>query len=163
MEVFGLVERAIMGKTAQSIVDNNVVEDLIKANADEWLAYYLYVFMANTIKGNLYPQLREMLEEIAKAEYEHAQELADMIVKLGGKPISNPMDLEDGANNAVIDPSEELTLESVKSIVAESEANAIVIYDELARKTKDTDIATYQLVAHILSEEIDHEESFENL
>lgn len=152
-----------MGKTARQIVDENIVQDLIKANCDEWLAYYLYVFMANTISGVLYPQLKDMLEEIAKAEYEHAQELADMIVKLGGKPISDPMELEDNANNPVIVPTEPLTLESVMKAVAESEAGAIIVYNDLARKTKDSDIATYQLVAHILGEEITHEEMFENL
>lgn len=152
-----------MGQTARSIVDVNIVNDLIKANCDEWFAYYLYVFMANTVSGALYPQLKEMLEEIAKSEYEHAQELADMIVKLGGKPIADPMDLEDNANNPVIVSPDVLTLESVCATVAESEANAIIVYNELARKTKDTDIATYQLVAHILSEEITHEEMFENL
>jgi bacterioferritin len=152
-----------MGVTARSIVDNNIVNELVKAYADEILAWYLYNFMANTISGALYPQLKEMLEEIAKSEYEHASELADMIVKLGGKPISDPMDLEDNANNPVIVAEEPLTLETVCKAVAESEANAIITYNDLARKTKDTDIATYQLVAHILSEEITHEELFENL
>ena len=152
-----------MGKTAREIVDTGIVDDLRRAYCDEWLAYYLYAFMAATVSGNLYPQLKEMLEGISKAEYEHSQELADMIVKLGGAIPSDPMDLEDGANNSVIIPDSPLDLDCVLEAVAKSEAGAILVYNELARKTKDTDIATYQLVAHILAEEIDHEEQFENL
>lgn len=152
-----------MGKTAREIVDIDVVDDLIKAYCDEWLAYYLYSFMANTIGGNLYPQLQDMLEEIAKSEHEHSKELADMIVKLGGEIPSDPMKLEDGANNPIVIPDSPLDLDCVLKAVAESESGAIKVYNDIARKTKDTDIATYQLVAHILAEEIDHEEQFENL
>jgi len=152
-----------MGKTLRSIVNTEIVNSLIKANADEWIAYYLYNFMAQNISGVLYPQLRSMLEGIAKDEYEHANELADMIVKLGGKPIADPMDLEDGANNAVIVPDEPLNLEAVCKAVAESEHSAILVYDEIARETIGKNVVVYELVAHILTEEINHEELFENL
>ena len=152
-----------MGKTLREISSPEIVSELIKANADEWLAYYLYNFLAQSISGSLYPQLKEMLEETAKSEYEHANELADMIVKLGGKLIADPMSLEENANSPSIIPTGEINLETVCEIIAESEANAIRIYNALALKTKDTDIAVYKLVSHILSEEIDHEEMFENL
>lgn len=152
-----------MGETFREITKIDVLPDLIKAYCDEILAWYLYFFMSSTISGNLYPQLKDMLEETAKAEYEHAQELADMIVKLGGKPIADPMTLEDSANFPVIVPDEPLDLDEVCKVVAESEKNAITIYNALALKTKDSDIAVYQLIAHILSEEITHEENFENL
>lgn len=152
-----------MGVTARQIAGQDIVADLIRANADEWLAYYLYDFLAQSIGGNLYPQLKSMLEKLSESEKEHADELADMIVKLGGKLISDPMSLEDNANNPVIVPPEKLDLDSVCAVIAESEANAIAIYNDLALKTKDTNIPVYSLVSHILSEEIDHEELFENL
>ena len=37
------------------------------------------------------------------------------------------------------------------------------VYNKLARKTFGKDNVTYQLVTHILSEEVEHEEKFENL
>ena len=48
-------------------------------------------------------------------------------------------------------------------IVAEAEAGAIEVYSKLAKKTFGKDNVTYQLVSHILSEEVEHEEIFENL
>ena len=152
-----------MGKTLREISTQGIVDDLIKAHADEWLAYYLYNFLAQSVSGPLYPQLKKMLEDIAKSEYEHANELADMIVKLGGKLIADPNELEKNANFPVIIPSGKLDLSSICSIVAESESTAIKTYNDLALKTKDSDIAVYNLISHILSEEIDHEEMFENL
>ena len=152
-----------MGKTFRELSTPSIVAELVKANADEWLAYYLYNFLAQSVSGNLYPELKDMLEETAKAEYEHANELADMIVKLGGKLIGDPMTLEDMANFPAIIPPDKIDLESVCEILAESEANAIRIYDGLAKKTKDTDPVIYNLISHILTEEVDHEERIENL
>ena len=152
-----------MGKTLRELSSPDIVSELIRAHADEILAWYLYYFLAQNVAGNLYPELKEMLEETAKSELEHASELADMIVKLGGKIISDPCELEAGANFPVIIPPDTIDLNSVCEIIAESESNAIRIYDGLAKRTKDTDPAVYELVSHILSEEIDHEELFENL
>ena len=90
-----------MGKQARAIVDlslKDLVKDLNKAYADEWLAFYLYWYMAQTVSGRAYEDIAEFLNKIAKEELEHATELADLIVKLGDVPISNPMDLEKGAN-----------------------------------------------------------------
>ena len=152
-----------MGKTLIEISTQGLVDELIKAHADEILAWYSYYFLAQNVSGNLYPQLKTMLDETAKEELEHASELADIIVKLGGKIISDPSALEDGANFPVIVPPEQITLESVCEIVAEAEANAIRNYSELAKRTKDTDPVVYSVVSEILSEETDHEEDFENL
>jgi len=152
-----------MSKTLQSITDKSIVNDLVKAYADEWLAYYLYSFMASVVSGELYPQLKDMLEEIAKEEYTHSEEIADLIVKLGGKPIADPMSLEDMANNPVVIPSDDLDLNSVCEAVAQSESGAIKVYNELALKTKDKDIVVFTKVQEILSEEVSHEEMFENL
>lgn len=152
-----------MGKTLREISSPDIVNELIKAHADEVLAWYLYYFLAQNVCGNLYPQLKSMLDETAKAELEHADELADMIVKLGGKIIADPCELEAGANFPVIVPTGEINLDNICEIVAEAEANAIRIYSALSLKTKDTDPAVYALVSEILVDETDHEETFENL
>lgn len=152
-----------MGKTAREITNLEIVSELVKAYADEWLAYYLYTFLAQSVNGNLYPQLKTMLEETAKEEYEHAGKLADLIVKLGGETVRDPMTLEENANFPAIVPVGDIDLDNVCGILAESEANAIRIYNALALKTKDSDVAVYSLVSEILSDEIDHEELFENL
>jgi bacterioferritin len=156
-----------MGKQARAIVDlslKDLVKDLNKAYADEWLAFYLYWYMAQTVSGRAYEDMREFLEKIAKDELEHAGELADLICKLGAVPVANPMELEKNANMPyMMPPKNSADLNRIIRIVTEAEAGAIDVYNKLAKKTFGKDNVTYQLVTHILSEEVTHEEMFENL
>jgi bacterioferritin len=156
-----------MGKQARAIADvslKELVHDLNKAYADEWLAFYLYWYMAQTVSGRAYEDMKEMLEKVAKDELEHATELADLIVKLGGLPIANMTDLEKNANAPyTMPPKNAADINRIIRIVTEAEATAIEVYNKIAKKTLGKDHVTYQLVTHILSEEVDHEEIFENL
>jgi len=156
-----------MGKQARAIVDlslKELVHDLNKAYADEWLAFYLYWYMAQVVSGRAYEDISEMLNKIAKDELEHATELADMIVKLGGIPIANPMELEKNANAPYLTPPKNTAdVNRIIRIVTEAESGAIEVYHKIAKKTLGKDNVTYQLVTHILSEEVTHEEMFENL
>ncbi len=156
-----------MGKQARAIAElslKDLVKDLNKAYADEWLAFYLYWYMAQTVSGKAYEDMKEMLEKIAKDELEHAEELADLITKLGDVPPSNPMDLEKNANAPyIMPPKNTADINRIIRIVTEAEASAIEVYHKIAKKTAGKDHVTYQLVTHILSEEVTHEEMFENL
>jgi len=156
-----------MGKQARAIADlslKDLVKDLNKAYCDEWLAFYLYWYMAQTVSGRTYEGVKGALEKLAKDELEHATELADLITKLGDVPLANPMDLEKQANSPyLMPPKNTADINRIIRIVAEAEAGAIEVYNKLAKKTLGKDNVTYQLVSHILSEEVDHEEMFENL
>ena len=44
-----------------------------------------------------------------------------------------------------------------------AERGAIEVYNKLAQKTHGKDSITYNLVVHILEEEVEHEDEFENL
>ncbi len=156
-----------MGKQARAITEislKDLVKDLNKAYSDEWLAFYLYWYMAQTVSGRAYEDMKEMLEKLAKDELEHAGELADLITKLGDVPIANPMDLEKNANAPyLMPPKNTADINRIIRIVAEAEAEAIEVYNKLAKKTFGKEHVIYQVVTHILSEEINHEEIFENL
>jgi bacterioferritin len=156
-----------MGKQARAIVDlslKDLVKDLNKAYCDEWLAFYLYWYMAKTVSGRAYEDMTEMLEKIAKDELEHAEELADLITKLGDVPVANPLDLEKHANSAyLMPPKNTADINRIIRVVTEAEAGAIEVYSKIAKKTLGKDHVTYQLITHILSEEVTHEEMFENL
>jgi len=141
-----------------------LVKDLNKAYSDEWLAFYLYWYMAQTVSGRAYEDMAEMLNKIAKDELEHAQELADLITKLGDVPVANPMDLEKNANSPyLMPPKNTADINRIIRVVTEAEAGAIEVYSKLAKKTQGKDHVTHQLITHILSEEVSHEEMFENL
>jgi bacterioferritin len=156
-----------MGKQARAITEislKDLVKDLNKAYADEWLAFYLYWYMAQTVSGRAYEDIKEMLEKLAKDELEHAGELADLITKLGDVPLASPMDLEKNANAPyLMPPKNTADINRIIRIVAESEAGAIEVYSKLAKKTCGKEHVIYQVVTHILSEEVTHEEIFENL
>ncbi|RKY32777.1 MAG: ferritin [Candidatus Omnitrophota bacterium] len=156
-----------MGKQARAIVDlslKDLVKDLNKAYADEWLAFYLYWYMSQVVSGKAYEGIKQFLDKIAKDELEHAQELADLICKMGGLPLANPMDLEKNANAPyMMPPKNSSDINRIIRVVTEAEAQAIDVYNKIAKKTFGKDSVTYQLVTHILSEEVDHEEMFENL
>ena len=151
-----------MGKQARAIVElslKDLVKDLNKAYCDEWLAFYLYWYMAQTVSGRAYEDMKEMLEKVAKDELEHATELADLICKLGGAPVANISELEKGANFPyAMPPKNTADINRIIRIVTEAEAGAIEVYNKIAKKTLGKDNVTYQLVAHILSEEVSHED-----
>lgn len=156
-----------MGKQARAISELNLkdlVRDLNKAYADEWLAFYLYWYMAQVVSGRSYEDMQEFLNKIAKDELEHAKEVADLIIKLGGIPIANPMELEKNANAPyLVPPKNTADINRMIRIVTEAEAGAIDVYNKIAKKALGKDNVTYQLVTHILAEEVEHEEMFENL
>ena len=156
-----------MGKKAREIVDldlKDLIKDLNKAYCDEWLAYYAWWYMAQIVEGQGYEDMQEFLEKIAKDELEHAGELADLIIKLGGAPTNSISDLEKNANSPYPGvPQSNSDYAKIIKIVTDAEAGAIEVYNKIAKKTFGKDHNTYQLVTHIMSEEIGHEEMFENL
>lgn len=156
-----------MGNQAREIVEislKDLVKDLNKAYADEWLAFYLYWYISQTVSGRFYEDISGFLKKIAMQELGHAQEIADLIIKLGGLPIANISELEKNANAPyTMPPKNTADINRIIRVVTETEAAAIDVYNKIAKKTLGKDNVTYQLVTHILSEEVDHEEMFENL
>jgi len=156
-----------MGKKAREIVDldlKELIKDLDRAYCDEWLAYYAWWYMAQAVEGQGYEDMQEFLNKIAKDELEHATELAERIIELGGLPTNNPINLIKNSNGAY--PGVMKTLSDYKEIikiVTTAEAGAIEVYNKIAKKTFGKDHDTYQLATHIMGEEIGHEEMFENL
>jgi len=80
-----------MGTKGKQIVGLDVAElvaDLNRAYADEWLAVYAYNYMGQVVTGRpAAKQLADLLLDTSKDELEHQQELAERIVSLGGKPL----------------------------------------------------------------------------
>ncbi|MEW6074842.1 MAG: ferritin-like domain-containing protein [Candidatus Omnitrophota bacterium] len=156
-----------MGKEAKKIANldlKDLLNELNKAYADEWLAHYAYLYLARTVTGAGYEDMAEMLEETAKQEAEHAQELANRILELGGTFVESISDLEKNANYPYPKiPKATDDYDAIIKTVTDAEAGAIDVYNRIASKTQGKDHITYQLVCHILSEEAQHEETFEDL
>jgi bacterioferritin len=158
----------IMGTKGIEIVRIDLAEliaDLQRAYADEWLAAYAYNYMGQIVTGRpAAKQLAELLLDTSKDELEHQQELADRIVSLGGKPVGDVSKLVESSNTGYPPlPSNEKDFEQIVKTVIKAEQDAIEVYDKLVQKTHGKDPITYALVTHILSEEVGHEDEFENL
>jgi len=153
-----------MGSTAKEIVKldvNEVVAELNKALADEWLAYMQYTNAAKIVNGKMFPTVTKELEDIAKEELEHAEELTERIIQLGGTPVVDPKKYYDLTNCGYEVPTEDIP--KVLSDAIKGEGCAIKVYDKIASMTHDKDVVTYNLMLHIMEEEIDHEQRFEDI
>jgi bacterioferritin len=154
-----------MGTKGREIVEMDVkqiVEELNKALADEWLAYYQYWIGAKVAKGPMRGAVVAELEEHASEELEHAGQLVERILQLGGIPVLSPEDWYKVTNCGYSAPSDP----QVKKLLEQNikgEQCAIEVYQKLSKILKDKDCITYQLVLEILEDEVEHEEDLEAL
>lgn len=156
-----------MGTKAREIVEldvNELISELNRAYADEWLAFYQYWLTAQVAQGRESKMVAQELKRVAMEELEHAEELAARIIQLGGKPLVNPKEWFTKTNCAYKEPPKDPkdVTQMIKDTV-EAERCAISIYNKLAARTHGKDHTTYHLARHILAEELEHEDTFENL
>jgi len=157
-----------MGTKGKQIVDLDVAELLVALNrvyADEWLAAYAYNYMSQVVTGRpAAKQLAALLLDTSKDELEHQQELAERIASLGGKPLADISKLVETSNDGFpTPPTNEKDFEAIVRKVIKAEHGAIEAYNRLVQMTHGKDQITYNLIVHILTEEVEHEDEFESL
>ena len=159
-----------MGKKGTEIVQvdlDKLLGLLKKAYADEWIAYYAYKWAADMAHGMGSHNVAELAEKIADEEEEHADELAERIIELGGDLPYGLEALYDLANcKTVTYPTDMSDLKGILEGLVEAEGCAIDVYTKILKFLSpcyDRDIKTFHLIEHILAEEIHHEDEFENL
>ena len=106
-----------MGTKGKEIVNLDVkalINELNKALADEWLAYYQYWAGAQVVTGLLRGPVVAELNEHAADELKHANMLAERIVQLGGVPLTNPDDWKKEANCTYLEPKNHNVVEILK-------------------------------------------------
>jgi bacterioferritin len=154
-----------MGTKAQEILGmdaGKLIEQLNKALADEWLAYYQYWIGAKVAKGPMRGAVALELEEHATEELGHALLLVDRILQLGGTPLLTPEDWYKVSNCGYESPEDPYVEALLEQNVA-GEQCAIDVYKALADLTKDTDPVTYEMALQIMTDEIEHEEDLQAL
>ncbi len=156
-----------MGRKAKEIVKANVQEvisDLNKAYADEWLAHYQYWLTAQWIRGMDADTLKEVLLQQSADELNHAETLANRIIQLGGTPVMQFDQLTATAKCGFKEPpSNPADLKQVIKDVLDAEACAIESYNELSEKYRTTDIVTKEIFEDLLEDEVEDEEKWENI
>jgi bacterioferritin len=160
-----------MGEKGREIVEANInelIRELNTAYAEEWIAYYYYKWAAAVVTGVCSPNVINELEKIADEEEEHADELAERILELGGEPERDFEDLHKIARcRKIVFPKDTSDLKGfLTAVIEQGERCAIEGYNKIIKMLSpcyDRDIRTFHLIEHILAEEIQHEEAFENL
>jgi bacterioferritin len=152
-----------MGQKGKEILEidvNEVLKDLNSAYADEWLAHYQYFLYAQVIEGINAEILKEKLEEQSKDEMDHAKQLINRILELGGKPTT---DIMKASTCGFSEPPEDYSdLAKVIELVLEGERCAIEKYNALAKKYHMKDLVTHEIFEDLLTDEVGDEEDWEN-
>ncbi len=154
-----------MGSRGREIVGlslDDLLAELNKAFADEWLAHYQYWLGAKVAKGPMKEAVIAELTQHAADEARHADMVALRIIQLGGTPLTTPSDWMDWTNCGYDAPNDpfvgELLAQNIKG-----EQCAIDVYTRLLEMTRGKDDVTYNIVLQILSDEVMHEEELQSL
>ncbi|HAU29749.1 MAG TPA: ferritin [Rhodospirillaceae bacterium] len=154
-----------MGSVGRKIIGMDI-EELIsllnRAFADEWLAHYQYWMGAKLAKGPMKDAIIAELTLHAADEMRHATMVAARIIQLGGTPLIRPEDWYKHANCSY-DAPEDPYVRTLLEQNIKGEQCAIGVYNSLLNITRDKDIVTYEMVATILKDEVEHEEDLESL
>src|SRR5690242_15424819 len=91
-----------MGQLGRSIAKSShkkLLDELLRAYADEWFAHYNYRFVANSMRGYRAPSVLTLLADKSETAYGRANRLADRVQELGGRPPAKLTDLPDLASD----------------------------------------------------------------
>jgi len=121
------------------------------------LRYRRHYFCA---EGALAESVKEEFMEHAQEEQEHADQIAERIVQLGGKPNFNPVGLDTRSHSEYVEGS------SLKEMVKEdliAERVAIQSYTEMILFIGDKDPTTKRMLESILAKEEEHAEDMASI
>lgn len=158
-----------MGKKGREIVEqkisvDEVISDLNKAYADEWLAHYQYWIAAHWMNGINADAITSRLTTQSADELLHAEKFANRIIELGGQPVMEFSKLSEvGKCGYKAPPKNPNDLKGVIEDVLKAERCAIDYYNNMVQKYKDKDIVTYELFRNILIDEVSDEDEWEDL
>lgn len=137
-----------------------VIRLLNEALATEWvcvLRYYRHYFMAS---GMLADSVKAEFLEHAQQEQEHASQIAERIVQLGGEPDLNPDTLTD-RSHAEYKEGQNLREMVTEDLIAER--IAIDSYRQMIGYIGDKDTTTKRILESILAQEEEHADEFSDL
>ena len=156
-----VTEKHIEPKKSVDLVSKKpteIIEELKKAYADEWIAYFQYKALAKIATGKGSFQFSKAILEISEDEEEHSNEIGDRLLELDSEPITDWDNINQMTNCPY--PTElpdKRDLEGMAKLILQDERCAIAVYDKIMKLTKDIDFKTFNLIMHILEEEIEHE------
>jgi bacterioferritin len=150
----GAVTKSYEGDVEQTI---SILNEALATEIVCVLRYMHHYFMATGVHGTA---VRDEFKEHADAEREHADEIAERIQQLGGKPDFNPASLLQRSASQYAEGK------SLADMIKEdliAERIVIEVYSKMIRHFADHDPTTRVLIEHILSEEEEHASDLSDL
>ena len=154
-----------MGTKAREIVGmdvNELLGLLNRAFSDEWFAYYQYWLGAKVVRGPMKDAVAAELLQHATEELAHSDLIANRIIQLGGKPVTEPKRWYD-ISGCGYEPPEDGYVKILLEQNIKGEQCAISYYNDLLEQIKDKDRVSYNMILPILEQEIEHEEDLQAL
>ncbi|MGC9471450.1 MAG: ferritin-like domain-containing protein [Bacteroidales bacterium] len=152
-----------MGQHAVKIVKVDkpkLIKMLNAALSEEWLAYYQYWIGARVMEGPMRSEIEPELLVHADEELNHAVQVADRIIQLGGTPVLNPAQWVSLAGCDYEEPTDPY-VEMILKQNLKGERCAIQRYQDIAEFTMGKDHSTHQMAIGIMNDELEHEEDIE--
>ncbi len=142
-----------------------IVEMLLSAYADEWIAAYYYTLTAYTIKGPLSEEIGEhFLKEAEEELNKHARMIADRLQDLDVDPPRDIAKLWDISSCKYPPlPEDPYDVDAWLVAAVKAEECAISVYRKIFEYTHGKDPVTEELAEDILRDEVRHRTELKNL
>lgn len=150
----GAVTESYKGDVKQTV---SILNEALATEIVCVLRYMHHYFMATGVHG---VSVRDEFKEHADAEREHADEIAERIQQLGGKPDYNPASLLQRSVSQYVEG------ETLSDMIREdliAERIVIEVYQKMIRHFGDNDPTTRLMIEHILQEEEEHASDLSDL
>jgi len=135
------------------MVSDKLLKMLNNAIADEMQAAIQYMWQHVQWKGVEHYAVSEGIKKIAVDEMKHAEQVAERLWYLGGKPTTQPSPIKVGE-----------TLKEMLTLDVKAEEGAIKMYKEIMQAAEEEgDVATKEMFEEIEAEEEEHHDFFTSL
>ncbi len=135
------------------MASKELLDLLNQAVARELQVSIQYMWQHVRASGHQSPPIADAFKKIAIEEMKHAEEIAERMDYLGGKPTTEPSPITVGK-----------TLKEMLELDIKAEQEAIDLYKRIIEKAaQEKDYTTRRLFEEILAEEEEHDDQFKNL
>ncbi|MEM0030632.1 MAG: ferritin-like domain-containing protein [Candidatus Nitrosocaldus sp.] len=155
-----------MGRKGREIVGSSIdeiVDDLKVAYCNELTAFHYYWYTSLYMQGIGSLTIASKFKDSAMEELKHAGMIGERLNQLAAMAPSSPVDWTNTSIFGNVDPSKYTTLRDAIEKALEIEGLAIEHYNELIKRVKDVDYATYDILQDILVEEVKEEQDLEDI